>query len=156
MLDCLLTVFRSCPNFKVRISAANAILHLRDRELMTNYYMRIWVALLDSLAASEQIEDFSEYQHQNTMCRQICNALCKLITLMTQDDLGQLHEAIMNYYDIFSSHFNQFLKSLLPEQLELVIEAANYVQQLGLSNSSLTYSQRSTIELLQELLVVPS
>ena len=156
MLDSLLTVFRSCPNFKVRISAANAMLNLKQRELLSNYYIRIWFTLLDSLASSEHIDDFSEFQHHETMCRQICNALCKLITLMTKDDLSQLQEPVMKYYDVCSSHFCKFLKSLLPEQLELVMEASDYIRQLGLPTDSLTQSQKSAIELFQELLVIPN
>lgn len=91
-------VFRSCPNFKVRISAANAVLNLKHRELLSNNYIKIWYTLLDSLANSENIDDFSEFQHHETMCRQICNAMCKLMTLMTKDDLSQLQEAVMKYY----------------------------------------------------------
>ena len=98
LLDSLLMVFRSCPNFKVRISAANAMLNLNHRELLSNNYIRVWFTLLDSLANSEHIDDFSEFQHHETMCRQICNALCKLMTLMTKDDLSQLQEAVMKYY----------------------------------------------------------
>ncbi|EFX85475.1 hypothetical protein DAPPUDRAFT_314210 [Daphnia pulex] len=156
LLDSLLMVFRSCPNFKVRISAANAMLNLNHRELLSNNYIRIWFTLLDSLANSEHIDDFSEFQHHETMCRQICNALCKLMTLMTKDDLSQLQEAVMKYYDVCSSQFGKFLKSLLPEQLELVIEASSYIRQLGQPIESLTQSQKSAVELFQELLVIPS
>lgn len=74
---------------------------------------------------------------------------------MTKDDLGQLYEALMKYYDVFSSHFGKFLKSLLPDQLELVIEASGYVRQLGLPHGSLTATQKSTLELLQDLLIIP-
>ncbi len=78
------------------------------------------------------------------------------MTLMTKDDLSQLQEAVMKYYDVCSSHFGKFLKSLLPEQLELVMEASDYIRQLGLPTDSLTQIQMSAIELFQELLVIPS
>lgn len=58
--------------------------------------------------------------------------------------------------DVCSSHFGKFLKSLLPEQLELVIEASSYIRQLGQPIESLTQSQKSAVELFQELLVIPS
>uniref|UniRef100_A0A0P6FSH6 HEAT repeat-containing protein 6 n=1 Tax=Daphnia magna TaxID=35525 RepID=A0A0P6FSH6_9CRUS len=98
LVESLLIVFRSCANFKVRISAANAMLNVKHRELLSHHYIRIWFTLLDSLANSEHIDDFSEFQHHETMCRQICNALCKLMTLITKDDLSQLQEAVMKYY----------------------------------------------------------
>ncbi|KAI9561255.1 hypothetical protein GHT06_012211 [Daphnia sinensis] len=155
LIESLLIVFRSCANFKVRISAANAMLNVKHRELLSHHYIRIWFTLLDSLANSEHIDDFSEFQHHETMCRQICNALCKLITLITKDDLSQLQEAVMKYYDVFSAQFSKFLKSLLPEQLELVIEASEYMRQLGQPVGSLTQSQKSAVELFQELLIIP-
>lgn len=151
LVDCLLTVFRTCSNFKVRISAANAMLHLNNRQLLSTNYMRIWISLLDTLATSEQILEFSEFQHHETMCRQICNTLCKLMILMTKEDLSQLQDIVIKYYDICSEHFSKFLKSLLPDQLELVMEALNYIQQFG-PDSSLSASQQSTLTMLKELL----
>lgn len=132
------------------------MLNLQSREMLSNYYIRIWLTLLESLANSEHIDDFAEFQHHETMCRQICNALCKLISLMTKDDLSHLQEAVLKYHDVCSSHFGKFLKSLLPEQLELVIEASDYVKLLGQPVDLLSHSQKSAIELFQELLVIPS
>ena len=153
-MDSILLVFRNCSNFKVRISAANALLYLNHRQILGSHFSRLWLALLDSLATSEQIDDFSEFQHHETMCRSICNTMCKLITLMTKEDLSQLHEVIMKYYDVCSANFSKFLKSLLPEQLELVIEASNYVRLLKQS-SGLLSSQTTTLELFQDLLIIP-
>ena len=63
------------------------MLNLKHREL--NYYIRIWFTLFDSLTNSEHIiDDFSEFEHHETMCGPICNALCKLVSLMTKDDLS--------------------------------------------------------------------
>lgn len=131
------------------------MLNLNRRELLSSFYVRIWFALLESLANSEHIEEFAEFQHHETMCRQICNTLCKLITLMSKEDLSQLHEPVTKYYDACSSHFGKFLKSLLPEQLELVIEASDYVRQFDLKNDLFSESQKATIALFQELLVIP-
>jgi len=127
------------------------MLHLNDRQLLSTNYIRIWISLLDTLATSEQILEFSEFQHHETMCRQICNTLCKLMTLMTKEDLSQLQDILMKYYDVCSEHFSKFLKSLLPDQLELVMEALNYIQQLG-PDSSLSASQQSTLNMFKELL----
>lgn len=132
------------------------MLNLQSREMLSNFYIRMWLTLLDTLASSEHIDDFAEFQHHETMCRQICNALCKLMTLMKKDDINQLHEAVMKYYDICSSHFGKFLKSLLPEQLELVLEASNYLRQLVFQVDSLSQNQKSAVELFQELLIIPS
>lgn len=57
--------------------------------------------------------------------------------------------------DVCSSQFGKFLKSLLPEQLELVIEASTHIRQLG-QPIHLTQSQNSAVELFTELLVIPS
>lgn len=153
-MDSILLVFRNCSNFKVRISAANALLYLNHRQILGNHFNRLWIALLDSLATSEQIDDFNEFQHHETMCRSICNTICKLITLLTKEDLGQLNDVIMKYFDVCSANFSKFLKSLLPEQQHLVMEASNYVKLLEQS-SGLLSSQMSTLELFKDLLVIP-
>lgn len=155
-MDSILLVFRSCSNFKVRISAANALLYLNDRQILGNHFIRLWISLLDSLSCSEQIDDFSEFQHHENMCRSICNTMCKLITLMTKEDLNQLEEVVMKYYDVCHSSFTKFLKSLLPDRLELVIEASNYVRQFVQSPALLSKEQKSTLELFQNLLVIPN
>lgn len=152
-MDSLLLVFSSCGNFKVRISAANAMLHLNCRQLLSANYTRIWQVLLSCLASCEQIDDFSEFQHHETMCRQICNTLCRMMTLATKEDLSNLHEILIKYYDVCLVHFEKYSKSLLPDQLEMVLEASNYVKQAV--SPSLTSSQRSALELFNELLRIP-
>jgi hypothetical protein len=153
-LDCLLQVFRSCPNYKVRISAASAMLHFNSRSLLSTHYIRIWSTLLESLASSEQIEDFAEYQHHERFEAQICNTLCKLVTLMTKEDLSSLNEILVKYYDVCAQCFEKFLKSLLPDQLELMLEASSYVQQLKVLGQH-TPNQQSALDLVTELLKVP-
>lgn len=147
-------MLRSCPNFKVRISAANALARLNDRALLSKHFVRIWLALLDALSSSEQIDDFAEFQHHETMCRQICNTCCKLVTLLAKEDLSQLLETLVKYYDVCSSHFGKFLRSLLPDQLELVMEASAHLKQLKQSGQ-LSRDQETTLQLLQELVVCP-
>ena len=141
-------------NFKVRISAANALLHLHDRNILANYYFRLWGALLETLANSEHVDDFSEFLHHETMCKQICKTLCKLIVFITKDDLRQLNDIIIQHYDVCSAQFSIFLKSLLPDQLELVIEASNHLKHIQ-QDVQLTANQNASLELLRQLIYLP-
>lgn len=154
LLDSLLHVFRNCVNFKVRISAANALLYLPERDILANYYFRLWGALLETLTNSEHVDDFAEFQHHETMCKQICKSLSKLIALIAKDDLTQLYDIIMQHYDVCSAQFSTFLKSLLPDQVELVIEASNHLKHIQ-QDEQLTSNQSASLQLLRELTCLP-
>ena len=153
LLESLLSVLRSCLNFKVRIAAASAMLHLSSRTLLSKNYFPIWTALLESLASSEQINDFAEYQHHERFEMQICTTICKLITLMTSDDLSTLHEILIKYYDTCGLCFEKFLKSVLPDQLELLLEASTHIQHMNMTTAYyLTPDKKSALNLFNDLL----
>lgn len=129
------------------------MLHLSSRTLLSKNYFPIWTALLESLASSEQINDFAEYQHHERFEMQICTTICKLITLMTSDDLSTLHEILIKYYDTCGLCFEKFLKSVLPDQLELLLEASTHIQHMNMTTAYyLTPDKKSALNLFNDLL----
>jgi hypothetical protein len=58
-------------NFKVRISAALALSVPRSREQYGSCYISVWTALLNGLDNSQNMEDFSEYKHQDNLLDQV-------------------------------------------------------------------------------------
>lgn len=58
-------------NFKVRISAAVALSVPSSREHYGSCYIITWIALLNGLDNSQNMEDFSEYKHRDNLLDQV-------------------------------------------------------------------------------------
>ncbi|XP_035221258.1 HEAT repeat-containing protein 6-like isoform X1 [Stegodyphus dumicola] len=86
LLHSLLNILKS-PNFKVRISAAQALTVLESRELYGSLLPSIWKNILFVLSSATEEVNFKEIKHQENLNDQLCYSLCQLASLMTIDDL---------------------------------------------------------------------
>lgn len=67
----LTKLVQDVPNFKVRIHAALALSVPSSREQYGSFYIVTWIALLNGLDNSENMEDFSEYKHRDNLLDQV-------------------------------------------------------------------------------------
>lgn len=74
MLNCLLKVLKS-PNFKVRISASQALTSLSSRTLYGSLYFVIWKSLVSALMSISADVNFKEVKHQENLRDQVSCSL---------------------------------------------------------------------------------
>jgi hypothetical protein len=67
----LTEVVQDARNFKVRISAASALSVPSNRQQYGSCYISTWTALLSGLDNSQNMDDFSEYQHRDNLLNQV-------------------------------------------------------------------------------------
>ena len=71
MFVTLTKLVQDVRNFKVRIHAALALSVPSNRERYGSFYIMTWIALLNGLDNSENMEDFSEYKHRDNLLDQV-------------------------------------------------------------------------------------
>ena len=71
MFNTLTKLVQDVRNFKVRIHAALALSVPSSREQYGSFYSMSWIALLNGLDNSENMEDFSEYKHRDNLLDQV-------------------------------------------------------------------------------------
>ncbi|XP_055949845.1 HEAT repeat-containing protein 6-like isoform X1 [Argiope bruennichi] len=94
VLTCLLKVLKS-PNFKVRISAVQALTALPSRAFYGNLYPVIWQDLVSALYSTSSDVNFKEIKHQENLHDQLCFSLCQLASLIKPEDLVEIKDCIL-------------------------------------------------------------
>lgn len=71
LFNTLMELVMSFRNFKVRIKAAAALSCPSSREMYGQHFFEIWTSLLKALENTQNIEDFSEYNHRDHLVEQV-------------------------------------------------------------------------------------
>ncbi|XP_031335231.1 HEAT repeat-containing protein 6-like [Photinus pyralis] len=130
----------SFPNFKVRINAALALSCINTREGYQNYFVFVWESLLKALENTQNIEDFSEYNHQDHLVDQICLTLGHLTTLLRPEDFALINSSTYLYLDLLQHQMHKVLDRLLPERSAVLLSAATHLRYMHVE--SYTSEQR--------------
>lgn len=150
MLNCLLKVLKS-PNFKVRISASQALTSLTSRALYGNLYVVIWQSLVSALKSISTDVNFKEVKHQENLgdqvsCTlyniqniqfynishtffmvgfqfhfQLCYSLCQLTVLISSEDIPLIAQSVLESREILLTSMWKFGSHLTEEKSMLVI-----------------------------------
>ncbi|KAK9885381.1 hypothetical protein WA026_010880 [Henosepilachna vigintioctopunctata] len=134
----------SFRNFKVRTNAALALSSPARRKFYGVHFVTTWRALLTALENSQNINDYSEYQHRDQLVIQICLTLGHLVTLLENDDLPCLHESLRLFFDTLKSQMKRVNETLIPEQSNKIFSAAVHLKTLGRSNLNIEGSEALT------------
>lgn len=110
----LCSIIRTSPNFKVRINACVAFT-IPSRENFGGYFIDIWSCLLAALEQSNNLTDFNEYKHRDTLQDQLCSSICHVISVATAEDVVQMKNEVFPLIDITKQNWNRVFNRLLPE-----------------------------------------
>lgn len=72
MFETLSNIIMKCVNFKVRINGAAALAVPSKRTHYGRFYLSVWSALSAALYQANQLTDFNEYNHRDTLLDQVC------------------------------------------------------------------------------------
>ncbi|KAK5641733.1 hypothetical protein RI129_010280 [Pyrocoelia pectoralis] len=134
LFSSLTDLILSFPNFKVRINAALALSCINTREGYHNYFAFVWEALLKALENTQNIEDFSEYNHQDHLVDQVCLTLGHLTTLIKPDDFALIKNCTYLYLDLLQQQMRKVLDRLLPEKSSVLLSAATHLRNVSIEN----------------------
>lgn len=139
----LCDVIRTSPNFKVRINACVAFT-VPKREHFGNFFINIWSCLLVALEQSNNLTDFNEYKHRDTLQDQLCSSLCHIISISTLEDVGSMKNEVFPLIDITKQNWNRVFNRWLPECQGKICTAVNSLKCL----EGKTSEQKNSIEIL--------
>ena len=139
----LCNTIRSSPNFKVRINASIAFT-IPSRENFSTFFLEIWSCLLVSLEQSNNLTDFNEYKHRDTLQDQLCSSICHLISVATADDVVQMKNEVFPLIDITKQNWNRVFNRWLPECQGKILSAAEKLKSIACKSSE----QKNSVEIL--------
>lgn len=106
LYSCLLEALSDCKNFKVRISAAAALCSPIKRSCYGDdkLFARLWRETLIALDKSEELADFTEFKHKETLQDQSIILLLHLLAVATLEDLSNFRQDVQKYHKVFLTH----------------------------------------------------
>ncbi|GFS93751.1 HEAT repeat-containing protein 6 [Nephila pilipes] len=134
--SCLLKVLKS-SNFKVRISAAQALTTLTCRKFYGNFLPAIWNELISALFSTSLDVNFKEIKHQENLRDQLCLSLCQLSVLITYGDISAIKNEILRAQEILLISMWKFGSRMSEEKgaiLRNAIENVNSLKDTEASN----------------------
>jgi len=137
-------------NFKVRINAALALSCPSNRDLYGPHFYIIWTSLLKALENTQNVDDFSEYNHRDHLVEQICLTMGHLTTLLTPNDLVHIQDNTLFHLDLLKLQMHRVLERLVPEKSTVLLSAATHLNGLILIKD-LNNEQKQTIKILLDV-----
>lgn len=132
LIQAILPVMESCPNYKVRINAALATASVPQRDLYGDLFVPSVVAVVRSLeAAVTNIEDSEEIQHRTDLIDQLCATYAHLMSLATLEDISSLDVKLAEYTDLLSESMRSALLRISPEKTSVFVTATRHVSGLS-------------------------
>lgn len=139
----LCEVIRTSPNFKVRINACTSFT-IPTRQNFGVYFLKIWSSLLEALEQSNNMTDYSEYKHRDTLQDQICSSICHFIEIATVDDIVPMKNEVFPLIDITKQNWNRVFNRWLPECQGKIFNASTTLKNINCKTSE----QKNSIEIL--------
>lgn len=139
----LCTVIRTSPNFKVRINACVAFT-VPNRDHFGNLFISIWSCLLGALEQSNNLTDFNEYKHRDTLQDQLCTSMCHILSISNAEDVGPMKNEVFPLIDITKQNWNRVFNRTLPECQGKILTAVNSLKSLECKSSE----QRNSVDIL--------
>ncbi|XP_043198699.1 HEAT repeat-containing protein 6-like [Amphibalanus amphitrite] len=157
LLEALCKLASNYKNFKVRINAALALSAPSKRAVFGDQLPYAWRHLLEALETAQNITDFNEFKHRDTLLRQVCLTLCRVVSLLEPADLAEAADALASHLDTVSAHLARLPSALLPEQSEPLLAAQDNLRLLKQRRAgALSAEQSRAVELLSGAFAAPS
>lgn len=139
----LCSTIRTSPNFKVRINACIAFT-IPNRENFGGFFIEIWCCLLAALEQSNNLTDFNEYKHRDTLQDQLCSSICHILTIATSDDVIPMKNEVFPLIDITKQNWNRVFNRWLPECQGKILTAAESLKNIPCKSSE----HKNSVEIL--------
>ncbi|XP_040583257.1 HEAT repeat-containing protein 6 [Lepeophtheirus salmonis] len=136
LIQTLIPIIDECPNFKVRIAAANSLSCVTKRETFksetTDLYFKALSSLMNAFVTSASIlEDPEESKHKADLTDQIVLTLCHLVTLGDASDLHKVNEAALEVNDYLSSAFTSTSARISPEKFSIFLDVKKHIDEIN-------------------------
>ncbi|XP_050331563.1 HEAT repeat-containing protein 6 [Bactrocera neohumeralis] len=150
LFSALCHVIYNHPNYKVKINATAALIHIKEREYFGEHYSNIWSALLEAIEQSNNLINFYEYNHRDQLQEQMCFLICHIIKLANLQDIIILSRVLFNKLEIVKNTWMRVLRRLLPGKAAPLLSCSTHLNDLLKSPSELSMEQKNAILLVMD------
>ncbi|XP_011187082.1 HEAT repeat-containing protein 6 [Zeugodacus cucurbitae] len=148
LFSALCHVIYNHPNYKVKINATTALIHIRKREHFGEHYSNIWSAVLDAIEQSNNLINFYEYNHRDQLQEQMCFLICHVIKLATLQDITILSRILLEKLEVLKNTWIRVLRRLIPGKAAPLLSCSTHLNDLLKSSSELSSEQKNAILLI--------
>lgn len=139
----LCNTIKTSPNFKVRINACVAFT-IPNREQFGVHFISIWSCMLVALEQSNNLTDFNEYKHRDTLQDQLCTSMCHHIGQATCDDVIPMKNEVFPIIDITKQNWNRVFNRWTPECQGKAFAVSESLKNIACKTSE----QKNSVEIL--------
>lgn len=135
-------------NFKVRINATIAITNIRDRSHFGIHYESFWMSVLEAIEQSNNLDNFHEYNHRDSLQEQLCLALSHIVGLATDEDILMLKKHLLPRIEIVRNTWKRVINRMVPEKADPLLSCPVILLERRRHKQSLSLEQKNALEFL--------
>lgn len=150
LFSALCHVIYNHPNYKVKINATAALIHIKKRAYFGEHYSNIWSALLEAIEQSNNLINFYEYNHRDQLQEQMCFLICHIIKLANLQDIIVLSRVLLNKLEVVKNTWIRVLRRLIPGSAAPLLSCSTYLNDLLILSSELSSEQKNAIILVMD------
>ena len=141
IIQAILPVMQSCPNYKVRINGALALMSIDQRSVFSTLYCSTVKSVVNSLeSAVSNLEDSDEIQHRSDLIDQLCSTYAHLLCLIESEDFRHLSNELAEDVDMLTDAFKSALLRISPEKTGVFVEAQRRINSLEKGHEKVPHS----------------
>lgn len=148
LFSALCNIIYNQPNYKVKINATAALIHIKKREYFGEQYSTIWSAVLEAIEQSNNLINFYEYNHRDQLQEEMCFLICHIIKLANLQDVTLLARVLLKKLEVVKNTWIRVLRRLIPGKAAPLLSCSTHLNDLLRSSSELSSEQKNGILLL--------
>ncbi|XP_004536698.1 HEAT repeat-containing protein 6 [Ceratitis capitata] len=132
------------PNYKVKINATMAVIHICRREYYGEYYEVIWSTALTAVEQSHNLINYYEYNHRDQLQEKLCYLISHMIELAHLNDFIMLSRILLKRKEVVKSTWIRVLSRMIPEKAAPLLSCLTRLEDL-LKTETLSSDQNIAI-----------
>ncbi|XP_067638384.1 HEAT repeat-containing protein 6 [Eurosta solidaginis] len=138
-------------NYKVKINATTALLHIKKRSYIGEYCGTIWKTIIEAIEQSHNLFNFYEYNHRDLLQEQLLLLLCHIINLATVDDYILFSRIMLKRTEVVRNTWVRVTRRMIPEKAAPLLVCSSQLYKL-LKSNTLNPEQKCSVKLIFDVL----
>ncbi|XP_054728893.1 HEAT repeat-containing protein 6 isoform X1 [Anastrepha obliqua] len=143
-------IIQSHTNYKVKINATTAIIHITKRKYFGEHYGIIWSTIIRAIEQSYNLQNFYEYNHRDQFQEKLCVVMCHIINLATFDDFPLLSRMLLQRAEVVKQTWIKVTTRMIPGKATPLLSSCSHLDELLRNRSILNLEQINAIKFVRD------
>ncbi|XP_036319801.1 HEAT repeat-containing protein 6 isoform X1 [Rhagoletis pomonella] len=137
-------------NYKVKINATTALIHISKRKYFGEYYEMIWNTVIRAIEQSYNLQNFYEYNHRDHFQEQLCLLICHVIKFAALHDYTMFSRILTGKLEVVQKTWIRVTTRMIPEKAAPLLSCSSNLDDLLKSDPTLTPEYTNAIKLVRD------